>query len=853
MASLTQDEAATRAALLRVRAYQIDLDLRDAARNDTFASTTTVQFTCSAPGQDTFVELKPAQLHEVLLNGAALDPATLVDNRLPLPDLRADNTLVVRATMTYSRTGEGLHKFTDPADGEVYLAAQAGLDEAQRMFACFDQPDLKASLAFTVTAPPSWVVTTNGAGRQLGDGQWEFTPTRPLPTYLACVVAGPYHVRSDKHDGIPLGLYCRRSLAEHLDKDAEELFDITRRCLDRFHELFGIRYPFGKYDQAFVPEFNWGAMENAGLVTFRDEFVFRAAVTEFERETRAMIIAHEMAHMWFGDLVTMRWWDDLWLNESFAEYLGYRVAAEATPYTNAWTSFALGRKAWGYRADQRPSTHPIAPERVEDVDHALMNFDGISYAKGAAVLRQLVAFLGDEAFFAGLREHFQAHAYGNATLADLLAALSASSGRDLTEWADVWLREPQVNTLRPIVELAPDGHYGRVAVEQTAVAAYPTLRPHRIGVGIYAAAVDGDREDAPQPHGAVVLRERYEVDLEPAAEGGRTPVPALTGVAPGDLLLLNDGDLTFAKVRFDAAGAEALVQVVPNLVDPLARAVAWGAATDSVRDADLPPGDFIRLAAAGLRAESNVSIFRDLVTFAAGEVACRYLDPAKRPAALAVLAAACRDALEEAPAGSGLQLAAARGYVAAAGPGDVAVLRGWLNGVNVPDDLAVDTELRWLVIEHLAALGEVGPADIDAEYERDTSAQGAEHAAACRAARPDPAAKAAAWEIIVADRELSQRLLLATAAGFWQPGQTDLTAPYVQRFFDEMPDVASWRTSNVIEKLGRLIYPHYAVAEGTLEAARAMLATEGLDPTLRREVIDATDDLARALAARRLS
>ncbi|WP_344131267.1 aminopeptidase N, partial [Luedemannella flava] len=664
MASLTQDEAAARAHLLRVRSYNIDLDLVDAERSETFTSTTTVQFTCTAPGQGTFIEIKPAELHTVMLNGAVIDPASLKDNRLPLPSLEADNTLVVRATMTYSRTGEGLHRFTDPADGQVYLGAQSALEEAQRIFACFDQPDLKASLAFTVTAPVGWVVAANGAGRETGPGQWEFTPTRPLPTYLACLIAGPYHVRTDKHDGIPLGLYCRRSLAEHLDKDAEELFDITRRCLDRFHELFGIRYPFGKYDQAFVPEFNWGAMENAGLVTFRDEYVFRAAVTDTEREQRAMIIAHEMAHMWFGDLVTMRWWDDLWLNESFAEYLGYRVTSEATQYTSTWVNFALGRKAWGYRTDQRSSTHPIAPDRVEDTEHALMNFDGISYAKGASVLRQLVAWLGDDAFFEGLREHFQTHAYGNATLADLLAALSASSGRDLDEWARVWLREAQVNTLRPVVELAPDGTYASVAVAQTAPDSHPTLRPHRIGVGVYAVAVDADDPDAVHPSGAVILRERHEVDLDPSTDGGRTPVPSLTGVDPGDLLLLNDGDLTFAKIRFDEAGTAALPRVLPSLVDPLARALAWGAATDAVRDADLRPADFVTLAAAGLRNETDVTIFRDVVAFAAGDVARRYVTPQARPAALAAIAAACHAALDDAAPGGGMQLAAARGLVA---------------------------------------------------------------------------------------------------------------------------------------------------------------------------------------------
>ncbi len=489
MPSLSRAEATARGASITVESYQVDLDLTGGGER--FRSHVTIRF--RATGTDTFVEVKPAHLRAVRLNDTDLDPATLDDNRLPLTGLAARNTLVVEAEMAYTNTGEGMHRFVDPADGETYLYVMSFLDDVQRVFAAFDQPDLKAPVTLSVTAPEHWTVAANAElAANPEPGRWEFAPTLPIATYFFTLIAGPWHVRRDTHDGIPLGVYCRRSLAEHLDADAAEILTVTKQCLDRFHQLFDERYPFGKYDQAFVPEFNAGAMENPGLVTFRDDYVFRSAVTDSQRELRATTIAHEMAHMWFGDLVTMRWWDDLWLNESFAEYLGTRVTAEATRFDRAWTTFALRRKAWGYAADQRPSTHPVAPERVIDAAEGLLNFDGISYAKGASVLRQLVAWLGDEAFLAGLNDHFARHRFGNATLADLLESLAASSGRELTDWAEAWLRTAQVNTLRAEVAVDADGRYDEVVIAQTAPPTHPVLRPHRIGVGRYA--VDGTAE-----------------------------------------------------------------------------------------------------------------------------------------------------------------------------------------------------------------------------------------------------------------------------------------------------------------------------------------------------------------------
>ncbi|MEH1168191.1 aminopeptidase N [Micromonospora sp. CPCC 205539] len=830
MPSLTRVEATARGAAITVESYHVDLDLT--ADGGLFRSRVEIRFRAT-PGTATFAEVKPAKLLAVRLNDLDIDPDALIDNRLSLTDLVADNTLVVEAEMAYSNTGEGMHRFVDPADGETYLYAVTFLDNVQRIFAAFDQPDLKAPFTLTVTAPVEWTVASNAeVAANPAPGRWEFAPTAPLATYFFSLIAGPYHVRRAEHDGVPLGIYSRRSLAEHLDADAEEIFTVTRQCLDRFHELFTERYPFGKYDQAFVPEFNAGAMENPGIVTFRDDYVFTSAVTDTQREQRACTIAHEMAHMWFGDLVTMRWWDDLWLNESFAEYLGTRVTAEATRHDQAWTTFAMRRKAWGYAADQRPSTHPVAPAEVADTDEGLLNFDGISYAKGASVLRQLVAWLGDEAFLAGLNAHFAAHRFGNATLDDLLASLGAASGRDLSGWAERWLRQAQVNTLRAEVTVDADRRYTEVAVVQTAPESHPVLRPHRIGVGRYSA--DGTVQ-------------RAEVALDPDTDGGRTVLDELTGAPAAQLLLPNDGDLTFAKVRLDPASADAVPLVLPGLADPLARALLWGAALDAATDGERPVAGLVDLMVAALPAETEVIIAEDVLTLSRSLVD-RYLEPLARSAALARVASTCWQLLDGAAAGESLQLAAARGWIAATT--DVDLLTGWLAGRAVPAGLAVDAELRWAVLRQLVVLGAAGEAEIAVEAAADPSATGAERAARCRASLPDPAAKEAAWEIIVSSTELSNRLLEATAEGFWHPDHVELTSGYVERYFADMPAAARRRTPWTADRVATLAFPRYAVAQPTREAAAALLARDDLTPGLRRVVTDADDDLRRALVAR---
>ncbi|MFJ9897854.1 aminopeptidase N [Streptomyces sp. NPDC091280] len=825
MSVLTRDEAQTRARLLDVHRYTIELDLTTG--EDTFDSRTVIAFTARADA-DTFVELKPAELRSVTLDGHPLDPEHLVENRLPLPALTAgEHELRVDARMRYSRTGEGMHRFTDPTDGETYLYTQLFMDDVQRVFAAFDQPDLKAVFDLTVTAPEGWTVLANGITEHLGEGRWQAATTPRISTYLVAVAAGPWHSVRTEHRGLPFGIHCRRSLAPHLDADAEEILDITRQCYDRYHEKFEEPYPFDSYDQAFVPEFNAGAMENPGLVTFRDEFVYRSAVTDTERQTRGMVIAHEMAHMWFGDLVTLQWWDDIWLNESFAEYMGYQTLTEATRFTDTWTDFGVVRKAWGYDADQRPSTHPVAPENVDDTASALLNFDGISYAKGASALRQLVAWLGEKDFLAGINTHFARHKFANATLADFIDSLASGTERDVHAWADAWLRTTGVDTLTPTVTRADDGTH-TLTVDRAG------SRPHRIAVGLY----DPDLGDT----GRLVLRERIDLDI-PQSE------PQPLGKRPA-LLLLNDGDLTYAKVRFDPDSAEAVRTGLAGLPEPLTRAVVWNALRDAVRDGQLPPSAYLDAARAHLPHETDLALVQGVLAFASAQVTDRYLTPEARPVALATLTALCRDLLRRTEDGSnpGLRLIAVRHLIDVAAHPDT--IAAWLAEGTVPGGPELDPELRWRVLSRLAVLGAVDETAITAESERDPSATGQEGAARCRAALPDPEAKRTAWEAMFTDDNLSNYLFTATAQGFWQPEQADLVREYVPRFYQDAVALAARRGPAMADAAGRWAFPTHAVDPETLRLGEECLRTADPIPSLRRKLVDQLDDLARALKVR---
>ena len=838
--NLTRDEAAARSALITVSSYQVDLDLTGS--DVTFGSVSVIRFGCAAPGSSTHLDLTAPAVREITLNDAPVSLDAFDGDRIALTGLAADNVLRVTADCAYSHSGEGLHRFADPADGRIYLYSDLETFDAHRVYACFDQPDMKASYELAVTAPADWEVVSNMApestvrASSVPDGsvpnggavRWHFPPTPVMPTYITAVAAGPYHLVRDEHDGIPLGVYCRQSLAEYLD--ADEIFEVTRQGFDFFHSSFGIKYPFGKYDQLFVPEFKEGAMENAGCVTFVEAYIFRSRVTDFAREARAETILHEMAHMWFGDLVTMRWWDDLWLNESFATWAGTLAQAEATRWTSAWTTFAQLYKAWAYRQDQLPSTHPIAAD-IGDIEAVEVNFDGITYAKGASVLKQLVAYVGRENFLDGVRKYFAAHAWGNATLADLLAALEETSGRDLAAWSADWLQTAGVNTLRPSYSVDADGRFAEFAVEQEAPASHPVLRSHRIAIGLY------DRTEA-----GIVRRLRVETDVA----GARTVVPELAGQPRPDLVLVNDEDLTYAKIRLDDYSLRTLVDSIGTFTDSLPAALCWSAAWDMCRDGEMATRDYVTLVLSGISSVSDISVVQTLLRQASQAVR-RFADPGWRPTGLALMASTLLDLLREAPAGSDAQLAYVRAFAGVAtSTDDLALLTALLDGAVVLDGLTVDTDLRWALLWRLASRGAAGTEEIDAELARDATDAGERHAAACRAAIPAAEAKQEAWETLTGGA-LTIAMFRAVLSGFVDPDQPALLECYREKYFEAVGDV--WRnwSSAMAQDFVSGAYAVCAISPETVEMTDAYIRDANPPAALRRLLAEGRDDVLRAL------
>ncbi|WP_026875239.1 aminopeptidase N [Jiangella gansuensis] len=840
--NLTRDEAHERAAVIDPSSVQYSVELDLTRGETTFGSTTTARF-AATEGASTWLDLIAPTVHEVVLNGNQLDPADVFDgHRVRLDGLAKENEVRVVADAAYMRTGEGLHRFVDPVDDEVYLYSQFEVADARRVYACFEQPDLKTAVTFTVDAPAHWEVVSNSPGhsRKTKDKRrWTFDPTPVLSTYVTAIVAGPYHVvrseyagHEDGRDPIPLALYCRKSLAEHLD--ADELFDVTRRGFAFFEDVFGLAYPFAKYDQLFVPEFNAGAMENAGAVTHHEDYLFRSRVTDAAYERRAETILHEMAHMWFGDLVTMRWWDDLWLNESFATWASVLSLAESTRWTDAWTTFAVSEKLWALRQDQLPSTHPISAD-IRDLEDVEVNFDGITYAKGASVLKQLVAWVGRDAFLEGVRAYFAEHAWGNTSLGDLFAHLERTSGRDLSEWNEQWLRTAGVNTLRPVVTVDASGSYTSVAIEQTAAPEHPTIRSHRAAVGLYDRTEDGE----------LVRRRRVELDIA----GPRTEIEELRGEQQPDLLLVNDDDLTFAKIRLDDRSQQTVVKSIGAL-GSLPRALCWTAATDMLRDAELSASSFVELVLGGIERETSMGVVQHVLASARAAID-QYAWPANRTVLSSRWAAALRQLAGGAEPGSDRQLAFARAWVAGAASADhVGEVRSLLAGDDsVLPGLVVDTDLRWTLLQRLVVLGAAGVTDIDAELERDNTATGQRQAAYARAAVPTYAAKAAAWQAAVESDELPNALLTATVRGFAHPEQRELVRPYVQPYLEAVPRVWAERTNESAQAIVVGLFPRVLADAPTASAVRSWLEAADVPDAARRLVVEGLADVDRALRA----
>ncbi len=844
--NLTRSEAQERRAVIDTQSYEIALDLTKGP--EVFGSRSVVRFTAT-PGSFTFIDLIARDVREISLNGEQLDPAEVfADSRIALNDLQAENVLVVDADCEYTNTGEGLHRFVDPVDGEVYLYSQFEVPDSRRVFAVFEQPDLKATFQFTITAPAAWKVVSNSPtpepimhdaasteGEQVAT--WGFEPTPRISSYITALVAGPYEsvfseLTSASGRVIPLGVYGRKSLWQYLD--ADYIFDKTREGFAYFESKFGVPYPFAKYDQLFVPEFNAGAMENAGAVTFTETYVFRSKVTDAVKERRVVTILHELAHMWFGDLVTMKWWNDLWLNESFAEWASTIATAEATEWTEAWTTFNAMEKTWAYRQDQLPSTHPIVAE-INDLEDVQVNFDGITYAKGGSVLKQLAAWVGIEAFFAGVSQYFQKHSWGNTELSDLLSELEATSGRDLSTWSKKWLETAGVNTLAPVITEDSDGTISRFAVTQTAPADYPTIRPHRLGIGFYNLT-----------DGALVRSHYLEVDVD----GDRTEVPELKGMRRPDLVLLNDDDLAYAKIRLDEKSLETAIAHLSDISDPLARSLVWGAAWDQTRDAETSASDYIDLVLGNIGRETESTTVRTTLA-QLRTAASLYVAPAMRDAAREKVADGLWTLAQEAEAGSDNQLQFVTAFATALVTPEHAGIVGRLrSGEESLPGLEIDDDLSWQLLVGLATVGATDAATIDAALAADNTSKGAEFAAQARAALPTAEAKREAWTQLVENDELPNTIVRSAALGFVHPAGREVLAEFVPAYFDMLLSIWESRTYQIAQYLIVGLYPTALADVALRDATRSWLsANQQAAPALRRLVAENLADVERALAA----
>ena len=848
-ANITREEAALRSGVVKAGAYRVTVDVTGNGVADperTFASHTELDFV--SQGGSTHVDVIADEIRSATLDGSPLPTDEFDGYRLPLKDLtEGSHTIVIDAVCRFSRTGEGLHRFVD-TDGKIYLYSQFETADARRMYATFEQPDQKATFQLTVLAPAHWNVFTNSrsvAGELIGEGiaRFEHAPTPVISTYITALVAGEYHVVRGQITSaaglLPASVACRASMAEFLD--ADRILETTQRGFDVFESTFGVPYAFDSYDQIFVPEFNFGAMENAGCVTFRDQYLFRSRVTAREMEARDNTILHELAHMWFGDLVTMRWWDDLWLNESFAEWASHfaadKIAEKYGTGANPWASFSNERKAWAYMQDQLSTTHPIAAD-MSDLEKVEQNFDGITYAKGASVLKLLVSFVGIEAFAKGVGSYFRKHAHGNTTLTDLLSELETASGRDLSWFTGQWLESAGVNTLRAEFEVDETGTFTRFAIVQTAPEAWPTLRTHRLGIGIYANTDNGlERVDY------------VETDIS----GERTDVPDLVGRPRRDLVLLNDGDLTFAKVRLDEMSRNTLVNGIDRLADPLARAVTWSLFWDSVRDAEIAPQELVSLALQGIGSEKDMAA---ITTVLAQAAACsgRFMAPELREAANMKLVTGLAGLLKDAEPGSDAQLIIAKTLIGVARSESACeLIRGWLQNEEVPTDLAVDTDVRWLIVATLARRGVFGEEEIATELERDNTNTGAERAAGARAGLPTVEAKAEAWRLATADPDIPNETHRSIAMGFISYGQEDVLAPYVDAYAKLAETISkredSWDTRGyaAIGAALRWLFPETLATADVVERFRRYLAEGEPTDQVRRLLSERLDEAERNL------
>ncbi|USQ74993.1 aminopeptidase N [Ornithinimicrobium cryptoxanthini] len=854
--NLTHAECAERARTISLRSQRVELDLSGAPdpAQRTFRAVSTVTF--GATTDETWIDIVADSVIAATLNGTPLDVSTYDGARLVIAGLEAENELRVEADCVYSVTGEGLHRFTDPEDDNTYLYTHFEPTDSRRLYPVFEQPDLKAEFTFVVTAPQDWEILSGQpeVGRTTADGcaTVTFAPTPPLSSYITAVAAGPYHrVEStwsvERADGsrqeIPLTVLCRRTMVPHFD--ADDVLTVTHQGLDFFDRHFGFPYPWGKYDQIFVPEYNIGAMENPGLVTFTEQYLHRGTSTRAQRQGRASTVMHEMAHMWFGDLVTMRWWDGLWLKESFADLMGYHVTSAATQYADGWVRFAADRKQFAYRQDQLPSTHPIVAV-IDDVEAAQQNFDGITYAKGAAALKQLMAYVGQEPFFAGSRDYFARHAFGNTEVGDLMECLERASGRDLETWSQAWLETAGISELTPVPEVGADGHLTRLVIEQDARDPLrddaPVERPHRLVLGLYRLKDE-------------VLTRTRTIELD--VTGARTEVPQAVGEAV-DLILVNDDDLTYAKVRFDKVSLRHALEHTTTISEPLSRAIVWSSLWNATRDAVLPVGDYVRGALAQLSSETHPALAATVLTTLTTAIE-DYTPVADRDAARSDLVRTATTSLAAAESGSDLQIVWARALVRATAScrDGVAAVRGLLDGTAVPEGLRVDQELRWAALAALTAQDDTTEEELAAELAQDATMGGRTAHVRASSGRPGADAKARVWEAMTTDTSLTNDRLRAMVAGFTEPASSHDRQGYAEAYLDSLTSWWSGRTIVMATVLARGLFPRGDLASGQGPEEHEVLVRveqwlrdhESAPAALRRIVIEEADGLLRALRA----
>lgn len=839
--NLTHAEATERAALVEVDHYDVHLDLRKEAK--TFTSTTTVTFTAK-PAASTFIDLIAESVTSMELNGVQLEPSAWADSRISLDNLAEHNTLTVVAECLYMHTGEGMHRFTDPLDGRDYVYTQFEVPDSRRVFAVFEQPDLKATFAFTVDVPEDWTVLSNSKTPPpslLDDGGHRFAfDTHPrISSYITAIVAGPYVGITDEltsRDGrvIPLSVWARASLSEELKADADEILTVTKQGFGFYEEQFDYAYPFATYDQIFVPEYNAGAMENAGCITFRDEYIFRSTPTRAQRVQRANTILHELAHMWFGDLVTMKWWNDLWLNESFAEFMAYLSEAEATEFSDAWTAFNV-RKEWGITCDQLPSTHPIKAT-INDLADVEVNFDGITYSKGAAVLRQLVSYVGRDNFMRALNAYFHAHEWGNATLNDLLGQLEEASGRDLGAWADVWLEEAGITVLRAEVTEADNGEIASLDIVQETPQQGTSHRPHRVAVGGYDLVGD-------------TYQRVWQVEAD--VTGERTTLAEAAGLARPAVILVNDDDLTYAKTRFDDDSLRVAGRDIAKFAESMPRALIASTMWSMCRDGELAAPAYLDFCLRLLRVETNSDIVRGTVMKAVSALHA-FTSPAVTKQAHADFAAALLSLARELPAGSDQQKQVGEAFITIAVDPHRDLLTGWLDGRDLPEGFTLSQEARWLVQRSLQAMGAKAE-DLDVESARDRSLTGTQKAAGARAARPDT--REETYTAIMTDTTIPNATLMEMMAGFvgqaWR--RPDLDAELIDRYFADVEGVWERFTHHMASRIVTGMYPSHLTGRTEVDVVAAGRAWADQHPeaprALRRLMAEQLDDAERAARA----